>query len=396
MKIVHTNKAYAPLVGGIETAVTLLAEGLSRVNGIENEVLVCNHRRSFRSLRRTINGVPVTYVPSWGSVASLPISPSYPLSLSGLKGDILHLHVPFPLADLSILTFPGILKNFSHVVLSWYGEIVRQRWAMPLYGPMIHRVLRRAERILVSAPGLIDVSEYLPHYRDRCEVIPLGLNLDWTSRPEGRIGRVREIRAGCRTPLILFVGRLVYYKGLSYLVEAMSMVREASLVVIGSGPLRGRLMADIARFGLQDRIRVFPQVPEEELHAFYEACDLLVLPSTEPSESFGLVQVEAMACGKPVVSTRIGTGVPFVNQDGITGLTVPPRDAAALGGALEKLAANPDLRGVFGQNARERAFREFTAEKMVARTINVYERLMAGAPSHQLSHRPPGEHGTGT
>jgi glycosyltransferase involved in cell wall biosynthesis len=376
MKIVHTNKAYAPLIGGIETTLTILAEGLSKVEGIENEVLVCNNLRSFRSVRRTINGVAVTYVPSWGSIASLPISPSYPLSLAAMKGDILHIHEPFPLADLAILSFPGILKNFSHVLISWYGEIVRQRWALPLYGPMIHKVLRKVEKILVSAPGLIDVSDYLPPYRDRCEVIPLGLNLEWTESAGTRVDRVNQIRRECGTPLILFVGRLVYYKGLSYLVEAMSMVRDATLVIIGSGPLRGRLLADIARFGLEERIRVFPHVPEDELHAFYEACDMLVLPSTERSESFGLVQVEAMACGKPAVSTRIGTGVPFVNLDGVTGLTVPPRDSVALAEALEKLVADPDLRVSYGKNAKERAFREFSARQMIDRTKKVYEKLM--------------------
>ena len=376
MKIVHTNKAYAPLIGGIETTLTILAEGLSKIEGIENEVLVCNNMRSFRSVRRTINGVAVTYVPSWGSIASLPISPSYPLSLAAMKGDILHIHEPFPLADLAILSFPGILKNFSHVLISWYGEIVRQRWALPLYGPMIHKVLRKVEKILVSAPGLIDVSDYLPPYRDRCEVIPLGLNLEWTESAGTRVERVSQIRRECGTPLILFVGRLVYYKGLSYLVEAMSMVRDATLVIIGSGPLRGRLLADIARFGLEERIKVFPHVPEDELHAFYEACDMLVLPSTERSESFGLVQVEAMACGKPAVSTRIGTGVPFVNLDGVTGLTVPPRDSMALAAALEKLVADPALRVSYGKNAKERAFREFSARQMIDRTKNVYERLM--------------------
>jgi rhamnosyl/mannosyltransferase len=378
MKILHTSKAYAPLVGGVETTVTTLAEGLSRVDGIENEVLVCNHERSLRSLKKTINGIPVTYAPSWGSVASLPISPTYPFSLAAVKADILHIHAPFPLADLSILFYPGILKNFGHVILSWYGEIVRQRWALPLYGPMIHRVLGKMERILVSAPGLIDVSDYLPPYRSRCEVIPLGLNLDWTRLAHTRVDRVREIREECGTPLVLFVGRLVYYKGLSYLVEAMRMVPEASLAIVGSGPLRDRLMSDIARAGLSERITVFPQAPVDELHAFYEACDLLVLPSTATSESYGLVQVEAMASGKPAVSTRIGTGVPFVNQDGITGLTVPPRDSRALADAIRKLVRDPDLRSTLGNNAMNRAFTEFSASQMVERTARVYESLMRG------------------
>lgn len=376
MKILQTNKAYFPVVGGIETTVTNLSEGLARRDGISVEVLTCGDTRSFRVVRKNINGVAVTYVPAWGSFASLPISPSYPRFLAGVKADILHVHEPFPLADLAILSFPKIAENFSHIVVSWHADIVRQQWALPLYRPMIHRFLRRVDRILVSAPSLIDISEYLPMYRDRCEVIPHGVKLDWIALSHIRRGRVEEIRRERGTPLVLFVGRLVYYKGLRYLLEAMNFVAAASLVIIGSGPLRRRLMADIAGFGLQKRVTVIPYAPEDELHSFYEACDLLVLPSTELSETYGLVQIEAMACGKPVISTRIGTGVTFVNQDGVTGLTVPPRDSRALAGALEKLIADPDLRLALGRNARERALNEFSAPRMVDRTLKVYEDLL--------------------
>ena len=160
------------------------------------------------------------------------------------------------------------------------------------------------------------------------------------------------------------------------LIDALLEQGARELVIVGAGPLRDSVEADIALFRLQGRVTIIPYATDEELHAYYEACDVLVLPSSERSEAYGLVQVEAMACGKPVVSTRLGTGVTFVNQDGITGLTVAPRDSRALAEALKRLLGDPDLRLTLGRKAQERALREFSAPRMVDRTIEVYERLM--------------------
>lgn len=262
MRILQANKAYFPVVGGIETTVTNLSEGLSRREGFSVGVLTCNGERSSRAVRKDLNGVDVTYVPAWGSIASLPISPAYARFLAGMKADILHVHEPFPLVDMAMLAFPGIAANFAHIVVSWHGDIVRQRWALPLYRPMIHRFLRKVGTILVSAPELIEVSEYLPLYRDQCRVIPHGVNLDWVGSSHLRRGRVEEIRKERGTPLVLFVGRLVYYKGLRYLMEAMSLTPAASLVIIGSGPLGDEIAGDIAGFGLGEgslSSRMFPR-----------------------------------------------------------------------------------------------------------------------------------------
>jgi rhamnosyl/mannosyltransferase len=377
MKILHTNKAYAEWVGGIETVVTDLSEGMARVEGNTVEALVCSHVNSCSTVRRVRNGVSVTYVPRWGSLASLPISPGFFPSLARARADILHVHEPFPLVDLAMVLRPSIASHFSRIVVSWYSDIIRQRWALPFYGPVIQRFLRTVDRILVSVPSLIDNSEFLLPHRDRCEVIPLGVRLDWVQRRDARAEKAASLRRRYGTPLVLFVGRLVYYKGVEYLIEAMSKLPEARLVMIGSGPLKSRVDAGIARHRLQQRVTVIPYAEPEDLYAFYEACDLLVLPSTERSETYGLVQVEAMACGKPVVSTNITTGVPFVNQNGKTGFTVPPRDVQALVRAMAELLGNRDMALRFGEYARQRALREFSAETMVERTLKVYTDVLS-------------------
>jgi len=380
MKILQTNKAYAPHVGGVETTVTILAEGLNARNGINVEVLVCNPRRSMSLETKTVNGVTVTYAPRWGSIASLPISPSFLPYLARMHGDILHVHEPFPLVDLSLALFPRIRRQFKQIVVTWHSDIVRQKWALKIYRPFIERFLPLVDRILVSSPALIDNSDFLGRYRDQCEVLPLGVNLEWTRERAKRSARVGEIRRHIGAPFVLFVGRLVYYKGLQYLVEATTQLVGAKLVIIGSGPLKTQLDAHVAALGLGGRVTILPHLANEELYAYYEACDLLVLPSTERSEAYGLVQIEAMASGKPVVSTEINTGTSFVNCNGVTGLTVPPRDANALARAMNQILHDDVLRNRLGRQAEERALREFTAVKMVDRTLALYERMLSKSP----------------
>ncbi len=378
MKILQTNKAYAPVIGGVETTVTVLAEGLSKRAGLSVEALVCNARRTLATETNVINGVKVTYMPRWGSIASLPISPNYLPHLASLHGDILHVHEPFPLVDLSVALFPRIRRQFKRIVVTWHSDIVRQKWALTVYRPFIERFLPQVDRILVSAPALLENSDFLRPYSHRCEVVPLGVPLDWTRDRTPRLPRVAEIRRRLGTPLVLCVGRLVYYKGMQYLVEAMAKLPEARLAIIGSGPLQGKLEAQIAALGLAGRVSLLPHLEDEELHAYYEACDLFVLPSTERSEAYGLVQIEAMASGKPVISTQINTGTTFVNRHGVTGLTVPPRDADALARAMREILHDDGLRERLGRQAEERALEEFTAGRMVDRILDVYTRLLAG------------------
>ena len=376
MKVVQTNKAYYPKVGGIETTITNLSEGLVKDHGVRVQVLTCNSQLSYKKIRKNFKGVDVIYLPTFGFVASLPISVAYMKSLSQLDGDILHVHEPFPWADLSYVFSSKIRKNFSRLVVSWHSDIVRQKWALSFYRPYIHKFLKMADKILVSNKNLIEFSEYLPDYKSKCEVIPLGAKLDWVNNSSNRSDRVKKIKSEYASPLVLFVGRLVYYKGIQYLIDAINQVPDVSLVIIGSGPLKKELLNQIQNLNLGKRIHILPEVDEETLRSFYEACDIFVLPSVEKSETYGIVQIEAMACGKPVICTELKTGTTFINQHETTGLVVPPRDSNALAKAMSNLANNVSLRFELGKNAKQRALNELTAEKMVERTYKVYNDLL--------------------
>ncbi|HKI79992.1 MAG TPA: glycosyltransferase [Ignavibacteriaceae bacterium] len=370
MKIVQTNKAYYPKVGGIESTIATLSEGLVNKYSASVQVLVCNSKFSFYSTQKTINGVDVKYVSNYGIVSSLPISPWYFKELSNLSGNILHIHEPFPLADLSLLMFPKIRKNFKKIVVSWHSDIIRQKWVLAFYRKYLHNFLELADKITVSSPALIDNSEFLPAYSEKCEVIPHGVNLDWAkSRLELSENKKDE-------KLILFVGRLVYYKGIEYLIDAMSSVKNAKLLIIGSGPLKEQLISKIKQLELNSRIKIIPEVEKDKLQECYKNCDMLVLPSIEKSETYGIVQIEAMACGKPIICTEIGTGTSYINQNEVTGIVVPPRDSNELANAINRLVSDKDLSFKLGQNGKERAFNEFNAEKMVQRTYDLYENLI--------------------
>jgi glycosyltransferase involved in cell wall biosynthesis len=153
---------------------------------------------------------------------------------------------------------------------------------------------------------------------------------------------------------------------------------DARLVLVGDGPLRGTLETLARDTGVASKVLFAGEVNDEELIAWYHACDVFSLPSVTRAEAFGMVQVEAMACGKPVVSTDLPTGVPWVNRDRETGLVVPPGDAEALAGALARLAADPALRVQFGDAGRRRVAQEFTAERMAARAVSLYSEVLAG------------------
>jgi rhamnosyl/mannosyltransferase len=145
---------------------------------------------------------------------------------------------------------------------------------------------------------------------------------------------------------------------------------DATLVVAGDGPLRAALAARACALGIANRVVFLGDQPD--LRPLFAACDLFVLPSTHRSEAFGIVQLEAMAFGKPVVSTRLGTGVDWVNVHGVTGLTVPPGDPAALRMAIATLLASPTTRARFGTNGRRRVEQQHTAARAAEAVLKVY------------------------
>ncbi len=378
MRILYVYKDYYPVLGGIENHIKMLVEGLTQ-RGYQVQVLVTN--TSPKTVTEEINGMPVIKAGCPLRISGAPISPAFYAWLRRLEPDIAHLHFPNPPGELGQLFF-GRSKRF---VLTYHSDIVRQKYLLQVYRPFLWRVLARADVITVSNPQYIETSPYLKPFASKCTVIHHGQDLSRFATPNP--DQVAAIRARYTAspqsplnplhPLLLFVGRLRYYKGLEVFIAAMRDI-EAHLLIVGDGPMRQEWEALAAELSLTERVTFLGHVPDAELPAYYQACDIFVLPSTHRSETWGAVQIEAMACGKPVVCTELGTGTSYVNLHDETGLVVPPGDSATLAKAINQLLADPDLRRRLGEMGRQRAEKEFSKERMIEETAALYERLLNG------------------
>ncbi len=370
MKILELGKFYPPHHGGIETLLRSWCEGFARL-GAEVDCVVANDAR--QNAREEINGVHVHRLASYGTLASTSICPGYLDSTRRFPADVWHVHFPNPLADLACLRG----DPQTPLVLSYHSDVVRQAGWMSLYRPLLQHLLRRATRIVVATPNHLEYSPWLGAYREKCDVIPFGIDLARFAPTPDLMQAAAELRqtVGGKS-ILLNIGRLVGYKGQCYLLEA---ARELDAVVwlVGVGPLEAELRQQAQALGLGGRVRFWGAVDVRQLAALLHACTVFVLPSVTPNEAFGIAQVEAMACGKPVVSCALRSGVPFVNQDGVTGLIIPPADAPALATALRRLLQEPAWGARLGEAGRRRAGQEFEESVMVERYWQCFQRLSA-------------------
>lgn len=385
MHVLQIFKDYYPVPGGIENHIRALAEGLV-ARGHRVTVLATSVGRRDEVVRA--GRLTVIKAARALHLASTPLSPRMLRYARGIAGvDVVDLHFPYPPGDLAAALVPGQ----PPLVVTYHNDIVRQRLLLRAYAPLLRRTLDRAARIVATSPAYVASSPWLRQRADRCVVVPLGVDLARFAAPDP--AHVAELRARYAAPvcerdgaardpgLLLFVGRLRYYKGLHILLEALARLRaEARLLLVGGGPEERRLRAQAQAAGLAGRVHFLGEVGDEELPALYAAADVFVLPSHLRAEAFGIVQLEAQAAGLPVVCTELGTGTSYVTQHGATGLVVPPADPPALARALDLLLADPALARRMGVAGRTRAAREFALDRVVERMEQIY--TSAGSTDH--------------
>jgi glycosyltransferase involved in cell wall biosynthesis len=362
MKIVHVYKDYPPVLGGIENHVKFLAEGQA-ARGHEVTALVTNPEGR-RTAIVTEGGVRVVRAGRLATVASTPLTLALPWQLLRMQPEIVHLHYPYPVGESS----QWLLRRGRGTVLTYHADIVRQKSILRFYQPLLVRVLGRADAIIIGSPPM-RAGAFLAPYGSKLRLIPYGIPLSRFS------GRPAETDKQVRAPRLLFVGRLRHYKGLDYLIRALPHI-EARLLVVGIGPMEAEWRALAEEQGVSEKVAWLGEVSDEDLPRLYRSADLFVLPASNASEAFGLVQVEAMAAGLPVVSTELGTGTSYVNRDGVTGLVVAPRDSAALAQAITTLLSDDGRRLAMGEAARARVAAEFDLDVMVERVLGVYGEIV--------------------
>lgn len=347
--------------GGVEQHI---ADVVRSMPGVEFEILTA--ARSRRAQVDVVDGVRITRAAEYGRFASTPIVPSWVGHVRRIEADVVHLHLPNPAAETAFLA----ARVGTPLVVSLYAEPVRYPFLAQVRRPLEERILARSTRIVVSSSILAETVPALRHHLDRVVVVPFGVDPPQDQDPAPPFsGR----------PTVLFLGRLVWYKGVALLVEAMIGL-DADLVVAGDGPERPRLERLAASLGLRRRVRFLGEVSDAQRSAWYRRADVFVLPSVCRAETFGIAMLEAMAAGTPVVSTEVGTGTSWVNQAGETGLVVPPRDAAALRTAVGRLLDDDELRRAMGEAAARRARERFGKAAMLDGLAAAYAAAVDPAP----------------
>ncbi len=332
--------------------------------------------RDWRNAHFLLHGVPVVRTASLNMDGSLAFSPGLLTEAVRLHRqyhfDLIHLHFPDPMSHLASMCLPAALPR----IITWHASVTRQKKLLSFYRPLLKRALQKAAAIVVATPSHISSSSELAQLeiKNKCHIIPFGFDLRHFLKHHEATETIQHKFPGKR---IFALGRHVYYKGFDVLIRAMQQVeQETQLIIGGTGPLTEQWQNEAELCGVKDRVHFVGHIVEEDLPAYYQACDIFCLPAVSQAEAFGIVQVEAMASGKPVVSSALGNGVDYVNQHGITGLTVPPNDANALAEKINLLLTNDHLRTKLGQQARYRALEEFSLEKMGKSTLALYNNVL--------------------
>lgn len=358
MNILHVCKHYHPVTGGIENVVNSLVTG---INGISFRVLTTAERG--QGGVDGVDGITVVRASNLGNVKSTPVSPSFPLRLrQQLRwADLVHYHLPFPVAPVSHL----LNRVKTPAVVTFHDDIIGKGPVVYPYEPFLNRFLDNVQRILVTSPNMRDKCTRIASFTDKTTVIPLGIDTEDTP--------IRPRRPNNRQ--VLFVGRLVPFKGVTNLISAMQAV-DGSLSIVGTGREQERLEQQADDEEVAGKVTFEGFVSEERLDQLYRESDVFVLPSVGANESFGIVQLEAMNHGLPVVNTALPTGVPYVSIDGETGITVPPGDPEALAHAITTLLDEPSRYEQYSESAQRRVRRKFSIDRMLRETKQIYQEIL--------------------
>ncbi len=379
MRVLHLGKFYPPYAGGMEQFLGDLLPALQEEE-IEPAALVHAHEGG----RRQERPFPVWRVPTLGHLLYAPVSPAFPLWLKQMicdfRPDVLHLHLPNLSAFWALL-----LPQARRIpwVIHWHADVVsasidaRLAVAYRAYRPLEQRLLEHSVRIIATSPPYRDTSEPLRTWLDKTEVVPLGLDPGRLPFPDEEDLAWSQRLWGEASLRLLCVGRLTYYKGHRFLMEAMNQVEGVRLICVGTGGMLATLQQQTR--GLSQEILFTGSLSDARRNALLATCDVLVLPSIERTEAFGVVLLEAMAYGKPVIATRVpGSGMGWVVESGLTGLLVEPRDVKAFVMALRTMRQYPSsVRERMGKAGRVKLMQEFHIRNCAQSLSKIYNAVCA-------------------
>lgn len=368
-------------VGGVERHVYHISKELSKRG---HNVTVISTKSPIHKELSEIEGFTIKRVPVILRIYNSHIPIEILRHFDPNQYDLIHAHTPVPvMADLAAL------KNVTRkipFVLTYHNDIVKAGFIGKLvtlaYSNTAGKFLLKHSDIIISTTKTYaSNSKQLNGHSKKVRIIPNGVNIEiFNPKLDGRwVKEKYGLTDDCR--LILFVGRLDYYKGCDYLVRAFSRVVKrlpnARLMFVGEGPIKDELWKIANNLHTIEHISFAGYIRDELLPFYYAASTVFVLPSISPYEGFGIVQLEAMACAKPVVTTTI-PGVSEIDSSEVATLHVPPKDEINLADSLIKLLEDGGLAIRMGKKGRQLVLDNYSWIKVADSLENVYGGLIKG------------------
>lgn len=370
MRILQLGKFY-PIRGGVEKVMYDLMLGLAEQN--INCDMLCASTEEYPAGELIINTfAKVIIVPTKVKLAATMLAPSMIPKLRKIASeyDIIHIHHPDPMAALSLF-----LSGFKgKVVLHWHSDILKQKMLLKIYSPLQSWLIKRANLIVGTTPVYVDKSPFLQEVKNKIDYIPIGV-IPIVSNSI----LVNEIEKKYKDKFLVFsLGRLVEYKGFEYLIKSAQFLDDSYKIIIGGkGPLYDSLQNLIIELKVEDRVELLGFISDEVAHAYFQACDSFVLSSILKTEAFAIVQIEAMSCAKPIISTVIkDSGVSWVNKNDVSGINVPVCDEKSISNAIIKLSINSVFCNKVTKGSLNRYETLFTRNAMVLKALQLYDCIL--------------------
>ena len=374
IKILQVAKYFPPDWGGIETVTFEIAEGLSKYE-IESDVLCFGKKgkayedisKSYKLFREKTNI----------SLLSQPFSFDYINTYRKIRKsyDVIHIHMPNFIALLIAVLF----STKSKVVIHWHSDLIKQKLFLLIYDFFVRLLSKKADVVLAPTENHILCSRYSKIFKKKYEIIPYCINEDNLSPSYEVIQMTNQIQEKYHNRKIIFsIGRLVYYKGFDNLIKLAKILNDDFAILIGGeGPLFNTLKSCIHKNKLDNKVILLGNLSSDEMKAYYSASRYFCFPSVNKAEMFGMVQLEAMYYGKPIISTDIpGSGAPLVSIDGETGFIGPINDPKFIKDSIMKLENDTVLYDNFSWNCKKRFNEHFETKIVIDKYYNFYQSLV--------------------
>ncbi|XOV84235.1 MAG: glycosyltransferase [bacterium] len=369
MRILHVYRTFFPdTQGGLEEVIRQICRG-TEANGVASRVFTTTKNKKTPK-KISLPGLDVIQVTETFEIASCNVA------LTGFKefkkqvkwADLIHYHFPWPFADALHLIF----AKDKPTVMTYHSDIVRQKFLLMFYRPLMKRFLKSIDRVVCTSPNYFATSDVLSSVESKVEVIPIGLDADSYPEPEKEV--LEKVEAEFGRDFFLFVGVLRYYKGLHILLDAIKNA-PYQVVIVGSGPIELELKRQAESLDL-DNVTFAGQVSDEIKVSLFRLSKSIVFPSYLRSEAFGVTLLEGAMFSKPLISTEVGSGTSHVNVHGETGFVIAPGSARALRRAMDQIHSRPEFAALMGVRAKKRFDKLFTGQLMANRYFHLYQRIL--------------------